>query len=185
MLWTSFNPVSPLKAAYLHEGGPSAITDAEVTTVSRYRSQEGMTHFMAIVLLVGENETSRDIISRRLQRRGCAVEVAGNAADAVRIASALRPDVILMDLCSPDDEGRTIALALKENSKTRSIPIIALTENSTSEERKPLFESGCHSFETKPINLGQLLGKMELLIGRKIENSDGPPRSVPQKRPRD
>ena len=115
---------------------------------------------MAKVLLVEDNEMNRDMLSRRLTKRGYDVEVAVDGAEAVSMAKANPPDLILMDMSLPIMDGWTATRALKEEDATRSIPVIALTAHAMSGDQERAIEAGCDDFDTKPVELQRLLGKI-------------------------
>src|SRR5687767_11266839 len=125
---------------------------------------------MAKVLLVEDNEMNRDMLSRRLERKGFEVEIAIDGQEGVDkaqngVASGQAPDVILMDMSLPVIDGWEATRRLKADPQTQSIPIIALTAHAMSGDREKALEAGCDDYDTKPIELGRLLGKMEALLG--------------------
>ncbi len=119
---------------------------------------------MNTVLLVEDNEMNRDMLSRRLEKRGMKVICATDGAEALRIASDSRPDVVLLDLNLPVLDGWEVTRRLKGDPLTASIPVLALTAYGTPSERRRALEAGCDEYETKPIDLPRLLAKMEALV---------------------
>jgi CheY-like chemotaxis protein len=119
---------------------------------------------MYTVLLVEDNEMNRDMLSRRLQRRGYAVELAGDGLEAIRLTKQLRPDIVLMDIGLPKLDGHDATRALKADPETFPIPVIALTAHAMTDDRRKALESGCDDYETKPVELTRLLEKMDFWI---------------------
>jgi CheY-like chemotaxis protein len=119
---------------------------------------------MAKVLLVEDNEMNRDMLSRRLTKRGHEVVIAVDGADGVAKARSERPDLILMDMSLPVLHGWDATRELRRDEDTRSIPVIALTAHAMSGDREKALEAGCDEFETKPVELPRLLEKMERLL---------------------
>jgi CheY-like chemotaxis protein len=120
---------------------------------------------MAKILLVEDNEMNRDMLTRRLQRRGHEVLVAGDGAEGVALAQQEQPDLILMDMTLPVLDGWEATRRLKADPATGHIPIIALTAHAMSEDRERALEAGCDDFDTKPIELPRLLAKVDTLLG--------------------
>ncbi len=120
---------------------------------------------MAKILLVEDNETNRDMLSRRLTRRGYDVAMAVDGAEGVKLAKADSPDLILMDMSLPVMNGWDATRELKSDPSTQSIPVIALTAHAMAGDREKALEAGCDEYETKPIELPKLLAKMEQLLG--------------------
>lgn len=120
---------------------------------------------MARILLVEDNELNRDMLSRRLARRGYDVLLAEDGAAGVAMASAERPDLILMDVGLPVVDGWEATRRLKASPDTRGIPIIALTAHAMSTDREKAAEAGCDDYDTKPVELDRLLGKIRDLLG--------------------
>lgn len=119
------------------------------------------------VLLVEDNEMNRDMLSRRLIRRGFDVTVAEDGQMGVALAGEQAPDIILMDMSLPVVDGWTATRALKAGQTTQSIPVIALTAHAMSGDRNKAIEAGCDDYDTKPIDFPRLLEKMDrLLAGR-------------------
>jgi CheY-like chemotaxis protein len=119
---------------------------------------------MAKVLLVEDNEMNRDMLSRRLTKRGHEVVIAVDGAEGVAKARSERPDLILMDMSLPVLHGWDATRELRKGEDTRSIPVIALTAHAMSGDREKALEAGCDEFETKPVELPRLLEKMERLL---------------------
>lgn len=120
---------------------------------------------MAKVLLVEDNEMNRDMLSRRLSKRGHEVVTAVDGAEGIAKARSERPDLILMDMSLPVLHGWDATRALREDPDTRSIPVIALTAHAMAGDREKALEAGCDDFDTKPVELPRLLEKMERLLG--------------------
>ena len=119
---------------------------------------------MAKVLLVEDQEDNRDMLSRRLKKRGYEVEIAVDGAEGVEKARSEGPDLILMDMSLPVMDGWEATRILKAEEATRSIPVVALTAHAMSTDREKAFEAGCDAYETKPIELPRLLETMEKLL---------------------
>ncbi len=119
---------------------------------------------MAKVLLVEDNEMNRDMLSRRLSKRGHEVVIAVDGAEGVAKARSERPDLILMDMSLPVLHGWDATRELRKHPETQSIPVIALTAHAMSGDREKAMEAGCDDFDTKPVELPRLLEKMEKLL---------------------
>ena len=122
---------------------------------------------MAKILLVEDNEMNRDMLSRRLIRRGYEVLTAVDGEQGVAMATAESPALILMDMSLPVLDGWEATRRVKANEATRGIPVIALTAHAMAGDRDKAMAAGADDFDTKPIELDRLLGKMEALLGRK------------------
>ncbi len=122
---------------------------------------------MPKILVVEDNEMNRDMLSRRLQRRGYDILIAVDGEQGVAMAESDAPDLILMDMSLPVLDGWEATRQLKANAATRGIPVIALTAHALSGEREKALEAGCDDFDTKPIELPRLLEKIETLLARK------------------
>ena len=120
---------------------------------------------MAKILLVEDNEMNRDMLARRLQRRGHEVVVAVDGAEGLELARREAPTLILMDMTLPVLDGWEATRRLKADPATGGIPIIALTAHAMSEDRTRAIEAGCDDFDTKPIEFPRLLGKVDALLG--------------------
>ena len=121
---------------------------------------------MPKVLLVEDNEMNRDMLSRRLLRKGYEVEMAFDGEAGVRMASECKPDIILMDMSLPIIDGWEATRRVKADPATQNIPVIALTAHAMSGDREKALEAGCDDYDTKPIELPRLLGKMEELLSK-------------------
>ena len=119
---------------------------------------------MAKLLYIEDNETNRDMLSRRLSRRGYEVLLAVDGEDGIEVARAQTPDLILMDMSLPVLDGWEATRRLKAEPETSSIPIIALTAHAMAGDEAKAKEAGCDDYETKPIDIQRLLGKIEALI---------------------
>jgi CheY-like chemotaxis protein len=119
---------------------------------------------MAKVLLVEDQEDNRDMLSRRLKKRGYEVAIAVDGAEGVEKARSETPDLILMDMSLPVMDGWEATRILKAEGGTRSIPVVALTAHAMNTDREKAFEAGCDAYETKPIELPRLLETMEKLL---------------------
>ena len=120
---------------------------------------------MARILLVEDNEMNRDMLSRRLERKGHQVTIAVDGQQAIDFAAAQQPDLILMDMSLPVVSGWEATQQLKASVGTRAIPVIALTAHAMSEDEKKAREAGCDDYDTKPVDLERLLGKINTLLG--------------------
>jgi two-component system cell cycle response regulator DivK len=116
------------------------------------------------ILIVEDNEMNRDMLSRRLSRRGFTVIVAGDGAEGLAAAVANRPDVVLMDLSLPGVDGLEATRRLRADPATASIPVIALTAHAMEADRAGALEAGCSDFDTKPVDLDRLLRKIEAVL---------------------
>jgi CheY-like chemotaxis protein len=116
---------------------------------------------MPTILLVEDNEMNRDMLSRRLQRRGFEVVVALDGSEGVQLTRDLHPDLILMDLSLPVIDGWEATRQIKGDPATRSIPVIALTAHALATDAQKAQDAGCDDFDTKPVDLSRLLGKIE------------------------
>lgn len=116
------------------------------------------------ILIVEDNELSRDMLSRRLRRRGYEVTVAVDSSEAIAIVMTDRPDVVLMDLSLPEMDGWATTRILKNTESTAGIPVIALTAHAGPGDREMALEAGCDDYDTKPIELTRLLGKIHRFV---------------------
>lgn len=121
---------------------------------------------MSVILLVEDNEMNRDMLSRRLARRGHEVLIAIDGQQGVQMAQDQRPDLILMDMSLPILDGWTATRQLKALPQTQSIPIIALTAHAMSGDREKCIEAGCDDYDTKPIEFSRLLDKIQMLLAK-------------------
>jgi two-component system, cell cycle response regulator DivK len=120
---------------------------------------------MTKVLLVEDNEMNRDMLSRRLIRRGFQVVFAMDGQQGIDLARSERPDIILMDMSLPVIDGWEVTRRLKADDSTRSVPVIGLTAHAMSGDREKAIEAGCDDYDTKPVELDRLIGKIERLLG--------------------
>jgi two-component system cell cycle response regulator DivK len=118
------------------------------------------------ILLVEDNEMNRDMLSRRLERKGYQVVMALDGAAGVEMAKTERPDLILMDMSLPVLEGWEATRRIKADDATRLIPVIALTAHAMAGDREKAMSAGCEDYDTKPVDLVRLLGKIEVLLAR-------------------
>jgi two-component system cell cycle response regulator DivK len=123
---------------------------------------------MPKILLVEDNEMNRDMLSRRLAKRGYDVAIAVDGEQGVAMARSEAPALILMDMSLPGLDGWEATRQLKANPETHSIPVVALTAHAMSGDREKAIAAGCDDFDTKPIELDRLLGKIEALLGRAV-----------------
>ena len=121
---------------------------------------------MPTLLLVEDNEMNRDMLSRRLVRRGYTVTIATDGAEGLALARRNTPDLVLMDMSLPVKDGWTAASELKSNPDTRSIPIIGLTAHAMAGDREKALAAGCDDYDTKPIEIDRLIAKIQALLGR-------------------
>lgn len=119
---------------------------------------------MSKILLVEDNEMNRDMLSRRLERRGYQVLIAVNGAEGVEMATSATPDLILMDMSLPVMDGWEATQSIKADPQTQSIPIIALTAHAMSGDREKALQAGCDDYDTKPIELSRLLSKIQTFL---------------------
>jgi CheY-like chemotaxis protein len=116
---------------------------------------------MTKILLVEDNEMNRDMLSRRLAKKGYDVVIAVNGEEAISLGISEKPALILMDMSLPIIDGWNATKQLKENQETKSIPIIALTAHAMIGDREKALACGCDDYETKPIEFKRLLGKIQ------------------------
>jgi CheY-like chemotaxis protein len=119
---------------------------------------------MTKILLVEDNEMNRDMLSRRLGRKGFEVVIATDGAQGVEMARSEAPDLILMDMSLPVLDGWEATRRLKADAELARIPVIALTAHAMAGDREKALEAGCDDYDTKPIELPRLLGKIEALM---------------------
>ena len=119
---------------------------------------------MATILLVEDNEMNRDMLSRRLTRRGHRVLIAVDGGQGGQMAQTEGPDLILMDMSLPVLDGWGATRQLKAAPETQAIPIIALTAHAMAGDREKALEAGCDDYDTKPIEFTRLLGKIQVFL---------------------
>jgi CheY-like chemotaxis protein len=122
---------------------------------------------MAKILLVEDNEMNRDMLSRRLERRGHSVVMAEDGQRGVDLARSELPDLILLDMSLPVIDGWEAARRIKAEQATNAIPIIALTAHAMAGDREQALQAGCDDYDTKPVELKRLLTKIESLLEKK------------------
>jgi len=121
---------------------------------------------MPKILLVEDNDMNRDMLSRRLERRGYRVAIALDGQQGVEMAGSEAPDLVLMDMSLPVLDGWEAARRLKAAPETRAIPIIALTAHAMVGDRERAIEAGCDDYDTKPVEFQRLLEKIEAILTR-------------------
>jgi CheY-like chemotaxis protein len=126
---------------------------------------------MARILLVEDNEMNRDMLSRRLVRNGHEVTIAIDGQQGVDMALSGRPDIILMDMSLPVIDGWEATRQVRANDATRKIPVIALTAHAMSGDREKAIEAGCDDYDTKPVEITRLLGKITALLNAVAESN--------------
>jgi len=119
---------------------------------------------MPKILLVEDQEMNRDMLSRRLKKRGYDVEIAVDGAEGLEKAKSTSPDLILMDMSLPVIDGWEATRRLKADDETKAVPVIALTAHAMSTDREKAMEAGCDAYETKPVELPRLLEAIEKLL---------------------
>lgn len=120
---------------------------------------------MPRILLVEDNEMNRDMLSRRLQRKGYEVTMAVDGRQGVEMARSGNYDLILMDMSLPEIDGWEATRQLRAAPETKVVPIIGLTAHAMAGDREKALEAGCNDYDTKPVELPRLLGKIEALLG--------------------
>ena len=121
---------------------------------------------MAKILLVEDNEMNRDMLSRRLLKKGYDLVMAVDGEQAIEMARTEAPDIILMDISLPGLDGWEATRRLKAMSETQAIPIIALTAHAMAGDREKCLEAGCNDYDTKPVEFPRLLGKIQEFLGK-------------------
>ena len=121
---------------------------------------------MPRILLVEDNEDNRDMLSRRLIRKGYEVLLASDGGEGVTQAALVRPDLILMDMSLPVLDGWEATRQIKAAAETSRVPVIALTAHAMSGDREKAVAAGCDDYDTKPVDLPRPLGKIEALLAR-------------------
>ena len=120
---------------------------------------------MSKILLVEDNEMNRDMLTRRLERKGFEVVIAVDGQAGVDMATTANPDLVLMDLSLPVIDGWEATRKIKTDPATQSIPVIALTAHAMAGDEKRALEAGCDDYDTKPVNFNRLLDKIGNLLG--------------------
>jgi|1186.fasta_scaffold49174_2 CheY-like chemotaxis protein len=138
---------------------------ARDTTHGREGRLNALRDAMHTILLVEDNEMNRDMLSRRLERRGYRVVLAMDGQSGVEMAGTEAPDLVLMDMSLPVLDGWEATRRLKADPATAHLPVIALTAHAMSGDRDRAIAAGCDDYDTKPIELPRLLGKIEALLG--------------------
>ncbi len=119
---------------------------------------------MAKILLVEDNDLNRDMLSRRLQRRGHQVLLAADGMQAILMAESETPDIVVLDLTLPVIDGWEVARRLKSSPTTAAVPVFALTAHAMTGDRERALAAGCDDYDTKPIDFPQLVAKLEALL---------------------
>jgi len=119
---------------------------------------------MSRILIVEDNEMNRDMLSRRLERRGYQVILAMDGRRGLAAARSEAPDLILMDMSLPEIDGWEATRQLKSDDSTRRIPVIALTAHAMSSDRQKALEAGCDDYDTKPVEFQRLLTKIQTML---------------------
>ena len=127
---------------------------------------------MPKILVVEDNEMNRDMLSRRLVRRGYQVVVAIDGQEGVAMARSESPDLVLMDMSLPVMDGWESTRQLKAAPETRSIPVIALTAHAMAGDREKAMEAGCDDYDTKPLEFPRLMAKIEALLLKALDLSE-------------
>ncbi len=134
---------------------------------------------MPKILLVEDNEMNREMLSRRLARKGFDLAIAVDGLQGVAMATSESPDLILMDMSLPGIDGWEATRRIKADAATKAIPVVALTAHAMSDDRAKALAAGCDDFDTKPVDLARLLGKMEALLqGSLVPGSVSAPDSI-------
>ena len=126
---------------------------------------------MPKVLLVEDNELNRDMLSRRLERKGFEIVLAVDGIQGVALARSEAPDLILMDMSLPEIDGWEATCRLKADEATCQIPVLALTAHAMEGDRERAIEAGCDDYDTKPVNLPRLLEKIQTLLNNQAASS--------------
>lgn len=119
---------------------------------------------MPKVLIVEDDEMNRDMLSRRLERRGFSVAIAKDGRQGVEMARSEKPDLVLMDMSLPVMDGWSATRAIKADPELSEIPVIALTAHAMEGDREKALAAGCDEYDTKPVDLPRLLGKMQKFL---------------------
>ena len=118
------------------------------------------------ILLVEDNEMNRDMLSRRLIKKGFQIEIAINGEEGVEKTAQLKPNLVLMDMSLPIIDGWEATRQIKANEITKNIPVIALTAHAMSGDRQKALAAGCDDYDTKPVDLSRLLEKIEQQLSK-------------------
>ena len=121
---------------------------------------------MTKILLVEDNEMNRDMLSRRLERKGFEVLIAVDGLEGVNIACSESPDLILMDMSLPVMDGWTAVRTLKDDPETQAIPVLGLSAHAMTPDRDKAINAGCDDYDTKPVDIKRLLEKIQALLGQ-------------------
>jgi CheY-like chemotaxis protein len=127
---------------------------------------------MAKILLVEDNEMNRDMLSRRLERKGFQVAIAVDGGQGVAMAGSETPDLILMDMSLPVIDGWEATRQLKAQPNTQTIPIIALTAHAMAGDREKCMAVGCDDYDTKPVEFPRLMGKIQALLNKEVSGKE-------------
>ncbi len=127
---------------------------------------------MKKILLVEDQEMNRDMLSRRLRRNGFEVVEAEDGLEAIDLAESAQPDLVLMDMSLPEMDGWEATRRLKQDPRTHGIPVIGLSAHAMAGDRQKGLQAGCDEYDTKPIDLKRLLGKVDKLLGEPGPNGD-------------
>ncbi len=122
---------------------------------------------MTLILIIEDNELNRDMLGRRLLRRGFEVAMAIDAESGIQMARDQTPDLILMDLSLPNMDGWEATRIIKADEQLQAIPVIALTAHALAADRQKALDAGCDDYDTKPIDFARLLGKIQAALGEK------------------
>ena len=126
---------------------------------------------MAKILLVEDNEMNRDMLSRRLERRGHTIVMAVDGQEGVDKARTEAPDLILLDMSLPVVDGWEAAQQIKAQPESKDIPVIALTAHAMAGDKEKALKAGCDDYDTKPVELPRLLGKIDALLAKKTAST--------------
>ena len=133
---------------------------------------------MIKILLVEDNDLNRDMLARRLRRHGMEVVEALDGSQALQIAAAEQPDLVLMDMNLPEMDGWDATRSLRADASTQHIPVIALTAHAMVGDRERALAVGCNEYETKPVDFVRLLTKIQVLVGRSADHKGGETRKA-------
>ena len=128
---------------------------------------------MPRILLVEDNEMNRDMLSRRLSRKGYEVSIAIDGQQGLSMALRGGFDLILMDMSLPEMDGWEVTRRLRADPRVRSLPVIALTAHAMAGDREKAIEAGCHEYDSKPVDFPRLLAKIEALLGGPAQSGEG------------